>query len=104
MSTKDGAEIRIGIAKDTVVLSIASGDSDVESRLDHEEDAPAPRMAHERSEAARPARVTCRRRRHQGGWCVPMTHATNGIKFTQLERQRFKRIRYDGSDQPTPRR
>ena len=31
-----------------------------------------------------------------------MTHATNGIKFTQLERQRFKRIRYDGSDQPTP--
>jgi len=46
--------------------------------------------------------VTCRRRRHQGGWCVPMTHATNGIKFTQLERQRFKRIRYDGSDQPTP--
>jgi len=37
MSTKDGAEIRIGIAKDAVVLSIASGDSDVESRLDHEE-------------------------------------------------------------------
>ncbi len=27
-------------------------------------------------------------------------HATNGIKFTQLERQRFKQIRYDGS-QPT---
>jgi transposase-like protein len=31
-----------------------------------------------------------------------ITHATNGIKFTQLERQRFKRIRYEGSDQPTP--
>ena len=37
MSTKDGAEIRIGIAKDAVVLSIASGDSDVESSLDHEQ-------------------------------------------------------------------
>jgi len=31
-----------------------------------------------------------------------ITNATNGIKFTQLERQRFKRIRYEGSDQPTP--
>src|SRR5947209_14135517 len=28
-----------------------------------------------------------------------ITHATNGIKFTQLERQRFKRIRYEGSEQ-----
>ena len=26
-------------------------------------------------------------------------HATNGIKFTQLERQRFKRIRYEGNEQ-----
>jgi transposase-like protein len=31
-----------------------------------------------------------------------ITNATNGIKFTQLERQRFKRIRYEASDQPTP--
>jgi len=29
-------------------------------------------------------------------------HATNGIKFTQLERQHLKRIRYEGSDQPLP--
>jgi putative transposase len=29
-------------------------------------------------------------------------HATNGIKFTQLERQRFKRIRYEGNEQTTP--
>jgi putative transposase len=31
-----------------------------------------------------------------------MTHATNGIKFTQLERQRLKRLRYEGSNQTTP--
>ena len=31
-----------------------------------------------------------------------ITHATNGIKFTQLERQRFKRIRYEGSAQTIP--
>ena len=31
-----------------------------------------------------------------------ITHATNGIKFTQLERQRFKRIRYEGSEQTIP--
>ena len=31
-----------------------------------------------------------------------ITHATNGIKFTQLERQRFKRIRYEGNEQTTP--
>ena len=29
-------------------------------------------------------------------------HATNGIKFTQLERQRFKRIRYEGHEQTIP--
>ena len=28
-------------------------------------------------------------------------HATNGIKFTQLERQRFKRIRYEGNERTT---
>jgi hypothetical protein len=28
-----------------------------------------------------------------------ITHATNGIKFTQLERQRIKRMRYEGSEQ-----
>ena len=31
-----------------------------------------------------------------------ITHATNGIKFTQLERQRLKRIRYEGHEQATP--
>src|ERR1700676_936141 len=31
-----------------------------------------------------------------------MTHATNGIKFTQLERQRLKRMRYEGHEQTTP--
>jgi len=29
-------------------------------------------------------------------------HATNGVRFTQLERQRFKRIRYEGSEPTTP--
>ena len=28
-----------------------------------------------------------------------ITHATNGIKFTQLERQRLKRMRYEGHAQ-----
>jgi hypothetical protein len=31
-----------------------------------------------------------------------ITHATNGIKFTQLERQRLKRIRYEGHEPTTP--
>ena len=31
-----------------------------------------------------------------------ITHATNGIKFTQLERQSLKRMRYEGSDQSLP--
>ena len=31
-----------------------------------------------------------------------ITHATNGIKFTQLERQHLKRMRYEGSDQALP--
>jgi putative transposase len=31
-----------------------------------------------------------------------ITHATNGIKFTQLERQRLKSIRYQTPDQPIP--
>jgi putative transposase len=30
------------------------------------------------------------------------THATNGIKFTQLERQHLKGIRYQGSEQTQP--
>jgi transposase-like protein len=30
-----------------------------------------------------------------------ISHATNGIKFTQLERQRFKRIRYEGNERTT---
>ena len=31
-----------------------------------------------------------------------ISHATNGIKFTQLERQHLKRIRYEGHDETTP--
>src|SRR3954454_8721995 len=31
-----------------------------------------------------------------------ITHATNGIKFTQLERQHLKRMRYEGHEQTTP--
>ena len=33
-----------------------------------------------------------------------ITHATNGIKFTQLERQRLKRIRYEGHRPDAPPR
>jgi putative transposase len=32
-----------------------------------------------------------------------ITHATNSIKFTQLERQRLKSIRYQSADQPIPK-
>jgi non-homologous end joining protein Ku len=31
-----------------------------------------------------------------------ITHATNGIKFTQLERQALSRIRFQGHDDTTP--
>jgi putative transposase len=31
-----------------------------------------------------------------------ITHATNGVRFTQLERQRLRRMRYEGYDQTTP--
>ena len=31
-----------------------------------------------------------------------ISHATNGIKFTQLERQRLNRMRYEGHEQTTP--
>jgi len=31
-----------------------------------------------------------------------ITHATNGIKFTKLERQRLKRMRYQGTEQTIP--
>jgi non-homologous end joining protein Ku len=31
-----------------------------------------------------------------------MTHATNGVRFTQLESQRLKRIRYEGNEPTTP--
>jgi putative transposase len=31
-----------------------------------------------------------------------ITHQTNGIRFNELERQRLKRIRYEGNEQPTP--
>ena len=32
-----------------------------------------------------------------------ITNATNGIRFTQLERQQLKRIRYHGHDQDVPK-
>jgi putative transposase len=31
-----------------------------------------------------------------------ISHATNGIKFTQLERQHLKRLRYEGHDEAIP--
>src|SRR2546421_12908051 len=31
-----------------------------------------------------------------------ITHATNGVRFTEFERQRLKRIRYEGNEQTTP--
>jgi putative transposase len=31
-----------------------------------------------------------------------ITHSTNGVRFSQLERQRLRRIRYEGSEQPIP--
>jgi hypothetical protein len=31
-----------------------------------------------------------------------ISHATNGINFTQLERQHLKNTRYQPADQPTP--
>jgi hypothetical protein len=31
-----------------------------------------------------------------------ITHAKNGVRFSQLDRQRLKRIRYEDSDQPIP--
>jgi putative transposase len=31
-----------------------------------------------------------------------ITHATNGIRFTQLDRQRLKRMRYEGHEQSSP--
>jgi len=31
-----------------------------------------------------------------------ITHATNGIRFTQLERQSLKRMRYEDKDESTP--
>jgi putative transposase len=32
-----------------------------------------------------------------------ISHATNGIKFTQLERQRLNRIRYERHEHTTPK-
>ncbi|MGH2783264.1 MAG: IS256 family transposase [Thermoleophilaceae bacterium] len=31
-----------------------------------------------------------------------ITHATNGVRFTELERQRLRRMRYEGHEQTTP--
>jgi hypothetical protein len=33
-----------------------------------------------------------------------ITHATNGVHFTQLERQRLRRVRYEATTRPLPRR
>ncbi len=33
-----------------------------------------------------------------------ISHQTNGIRFTELDRQRLNRIRYQEPDQSTPRR
>jgi hypothetical protein len=67
-----------------------------------------------------PARAIARRGKtpHQGDRPLPrrdqlpdarlavldlyITHATNGIKFTKLERQRLKRIRYEDHEQTIP--
>lgn len=32
------------------------------------------------------------------------THQTNGIHFNALDRQRLKRLRYEGTEETTPRR
>jgi hypothetical protein len=31
-----------------------------------------------------------------------ITHQTNGVHFNQLDRQRLKRMRYEGTGQPVP--
>jgi hypothetical protein len=31
-----------------------------------------------------------------------ITHAKNGVRFSQLDRQRLRRIRSEGSEQPIP--
>jgi hypothetical protein len=31
-----------------------------------------------------------------------ITHETNGIRFSELGRQRLRRKRYEGDDQPVP--
>jgi hypothetical protein len=31
-----------------------------------------------------------------------ITHQTNGIHFNQLDRQRLKRLRYEGAEEPIP--
>jgi hypothetical protein len=31
-----------------------------------------------------------------------ITHQTNGVHFNQLDRQRLKRMRCEGADQPVP--
>jgi hypothetical protein len=31
-----------------------------------------------------------------------ITHQTNGVHFNQLDRQRLKRMRYEGTDQLVP--
>jgi non-homologous end joining protein Ku len=32
-----------------------------------------------------------------------LTHAKNGVRFNQLDRQRLKKIRYHGADDATPK-
>ncbi len=43
-----------------------------------------------------------RRHAHAVELDLLITHETNGIRFTELDRQRLRRMRYQGSEQPTP--
>jgi Transposase, Mutator family len=54
-----------------------------------------------RSSADSPARPAASR--SSGPFSIDITHATNGVSFTQLERQRLRRLRYQGHDETTPR-
>jgi hypothetical protein len=53
----------------------------------------------------RPTLAASRRRCLTLVWAVLdllITHETNGIRFNQLDRQRLKRARYEGHEQPIP--
>ena len=54
-----------------------------------------PRRKQQHDDATRARRPKCR--------VAYITHASNGIKFTQLERQHLKRIRYQDTEKPVPK-